>query len=226
MDYQWNKLEEVPFRSTFHNVDVAKYKWDQAVLGDMAQGWKIDGISDEITDHLFQTTQEYGSDLLATDIQRGRDTGVTSYKEYLSKQTGQCIAGYQDFKWIDGAVEAAQQLYKTEDDVDLYFGVLVEQRHAAMPDTCLKTAIKQFKSIKDGDPKFFTKIFNPQQIEMIGNITIAKLACIFTETKKTLQDGRFGHTLVGNPLVDCPCKTLSECNFDIRAFCNKGNCPA
>lgn len=221
----WTIIDNITFESTYHNENLAKTRLNELFIGMNAQHWKIDGVAESVNNMLYQHNGNYGGDLQALDIQRGRDTGLPSYKDYLIKRFNRCIVGYQSFDWIPGAVPAAQKLYGSIDDVDLLFGLMMEfHRSAPMGNSCIDMTVIQMRMVKDGDPKFFTKIMTESQRQAIEQINLNDLVCLLTDTNLTLEDGRFGRADNANPLQECRCKTLASCGFDISLFCKKGYC--
>lgn len=220
------KRGEIPLHDTFFNEDLAHDREAPLLLGAAAQGWKIDGMTNQTGDHMFQTFQEYGSDLIATDIQRARDTGCASYLQYCTERLGRCITGWNSFDWSDKAKVIAQGLYSDIQDVEMYFGVLAERhRTGPLPTTCIEMCQNQYSLIRNGDKDFYLRMFNAEQIRSIDPINLSNLLCILTNTSMTLTHGRFGNTREANKLVRCRCNSLESCGFDARVFCKKRTCP-
>lgn len=85
-------------------------------------------VTTELRDHLFQTSGQAGMDLIALNIQRGRDHGLPSYNEYRDL----CRIGKgRDFSDLAPTIHprkiaGLQQIYSNVDDIDLFIGGIHE----------------------------------------------------------------------------------------------------
>jgi len=118
-------------------------------------------VTEDATNFLFREIgHDFGSDLIARNIQRGRDHGLPGYNSWrrfcglssissMSQRPSE-IASNQ---W-----EVLQTLYSSPDQIDLFTGGLAETPVAdgltGHTFNCIKA--KQFASLKDGDRFFFT----------------------------------------------------------------------
>ena len=107
---------------------------DEMVRGLTSQnGDKWDNLfSEDITNHLFESRRGTGGlDLVALNIQRGRDHGIRSYNDYRAT----CAVGrartfedLEDYMSAE-AVQKLKTLYRHVDDIDLYVGGFLERPH-------------------------------------------------------------------------------------------------
>lgn len=116
-------------------------KSQAALLDDLARGltsqegeiWDNNFVKD-ITDHLFESRAGQGGlDLVALNIQRGRDHGLpgyNAYREICGSGSGRA-SDWQDLEDIipKHQVDQLKSLYKSVDDVDLFVGGFLELPH-------------------------------------------------------------------------------------------------
>lgn len=68
----------------FGFVDFLQTRYEKILRGILGQHLNYDGYPVEMLNYLFRTENEWGIDLLAYDIQRGRDHGLQPYHKYRS----------------------------------------------------------------------------------------------------------------------------------------------
>ena len=129
-------------------------------------------VTSEVTNLLFPETddtgalQSHGSDLVARNIQRGRDHGLPSYVAFYDFYYGQPKDESEDMDcwdhrpdWISEANwDLLKVIYKHPHHIDLFVGGLAETPVSGGLTGKLFNAIKvkQFKNLMDGDRFFFT----------------------------------------------------------------------
>jgi len=134
---------------------------DGLVRGMTEQGsqlWDSSFVPD-VRNHLFESSPGRGGlDLVAVNIQRGRDHGLPGYNKYREICTGSKAKDWADLrKSIEPRhIEQMRRVYKSVDDIDLYLGGFLEAAHE---DSILGPVFKciigdQFARLKKGD-KFF-----------------------------------------------------------------------
>jgi len=138
----------------------------------------------EMTEFLFARPEnKFGLDIVALNIQRGRDhqlQGYTFYKNY-------CGFG-PTWQWSDledlfdkESVHRLQHLYESPDDVDLYVGGFLERpildSHLGPTFHCLVS--QTFKKLKQGDRFFYNNdgIFTSSQLSEIKKQNLASVLC-------------------------------------------------
>ncbi|XP_052739868.1 peroxidase-like [Bicyclus anynana] len=142
--------------------------------------------SPEITNLLFKSRNPWGLDLLAMDIQRGRDHGIGSYNDFRE------ICGLQRAKCFqDLAGEISQDrigtlasLYECVDDVDLLVGAALERPlvGSALGPTLQCVVAEQFYRTRVGDRYFYDNSemphsFTPEQLKELKKASMARLIC-------------------------------------------------
>ena len=86
------------------------------------------GFVDDITNNLFDGDRN-GMDLVALNIQRGRDHGIAGYNKYREICNIGKASSFSDFsrQMSVSRAQELQQLYNSPDDVDLFVGIFSER---------------------------------------------------------------------------------------------------
>jgi peroxidase len=83
----------------------------------------------ELTGHLFQEEGEsFGMDLVALNIQRGRDHGLAGYMAWRALCDLPTVTSWKELAMIFPSMVVArlQALYKSVDDIDIFVGGILE----------------------------------------------------------------------------------------------------
>lgn len=146
----------------------------------------------EIRNHLFESSKNSGGlDLVAINVQRGRDHGIPGYSQYLEICGGRKIQSWQDLGDVMAPehIRKLETVYKSVEDVDLFVGGFLERSHEdALIGTVFKCIIgDQFARLKKGD-RFFYDLgiddnikFTETQLEEIRKVSFARLLCENTQ---------------------------------------------
>lgn len=108
-------------------------------------------VIDEVRNFLFHPT--VGLDLVALNLQRGRDHGLPSYQEVVEAIGSQAL--------LPAEVLAILEVIYDEDiddaDIDLFIGLLSEEAWGTslLGETHTKLIREQFERLRDGDPYFY-----------------------------------------------------------------------
>eukprot|EP00095_Tigriopus_kingsejongensis_P001231 maker-scaffold160_size295910-snap-gene-1.35 protein:Tk01231 transcript:maker-scaffold160_size295910-snap-gene-1.35-mRNA-1 annotation:"peroxinectin " len=152
-------------------------------------------VVDDVTNHLFpENGQNFGSDLIARNIQRGRDHGLPGYNDYRQWCGMPTVCS-----WNQRPAEISQnnwnqlrQLYQTPWDIDIFVAGLAETPFQGGVTGRIFQCIKafQFQELKYGDRYFFTHSqqagsFNFNQLRNIQQRTLADIICDNTEITVT-----------------------------------------
>jgi len=173
---------------------------DGMVKGMTEQGsalWDNSFIPD-IRDHLFESRPGRGGlDLVAINIQRGRDHGIPGYNKYRKICLGREAKTWEDLRdsLSSDQIRRLRRLYNTVDDVDLYVGGFLEAAHE---DSILGPVFKciigdQFARLKKGDRFFYDlgldrkTAFTPNQLTQIRKVSMARLICDNTDDIDRIQ---------------------------------------
>lgn len=169
--------EEYPLHENYFNLE--KYHdenglgMERILMGLVTQKAQTNDrfVTKEVTNLLFpEDDNDFGSDLVARNIQRGRDHGLPSYvafyDHYFPKDPKDDKKDNEDMDcwdrkpdWISEANwELLSKIYKHPYHIDLFVGGLAEEPVSGGLTDKLFNAIKvqQFKNLMDGDRFFFT----------------------------------------------------------------------
>ena len=136
-------------------------------------------LVDSLRNMLFGAPGSGGMDLLALNIQRGRDHGLASYNDMAAAMGFQVATDFSDIT-TDPEIQAAlQSLYGTVDDLDLWVGLIAQDGATDSEVGWVMEAMlnKQFTSLVEGDRFFYLWDSNLTQaeIDMISNTTLADI---------------------------------------------------
>lgn len=149
--------------------------------------------------HLLFKTNNVGTDVLALDIQRGRDHGLSSYTNYYKQCTGTRIDSWDDLSgvMIRSDLDKLKNAYLSVQDVDLIIGAIAEipSIPGALVGPTLSCIIKDQMSQSLSDhPSAFDHI--------LSNYSAARFLCDTAQVSR-VQQNIFRLPAVDNPLVRC-----------------------
>ena len=183
----------------------------------------------DLRNNLFESAPGRGGlDLVAINVQRGRDHGLPGYNKYREICLGSKAADFSDFTNTISPEKVAilKVIYKTVDDVDLYVGGFLESPHE---DSILGPIFKcilgdQFARLKKGD-RFFYDLgvdsrlaFNPSQLDQIRRTSLARIICDNTDTVNSIQPLAFKLPTAGKANQLRPCSDPSIPSLDLTVF--------
>jgi len=203
-------LQSYQLRENFFNMD--RYLsnnglgMDQIIAGLVGQeAQTMDRfVTEDVTNFLFLKFEEdtgnigsrdFGGDLVARNLQRGRDHGLPGYNKYRSLCGMKSIRSMRD-KHRPNEISKTNwrilgQLYKSPDDIDLFAGGLgeipVSDGLTGPTFTCIKSS--QFGMLKEGDRFFFAHEdqpgrFNPDHLWQLKKRTLRDIICQNTEVAR------------------------------------------
>ncbi len=185
-------------------------------------------ITEEVTNFLLrERSQDHGGDLIARNLQRGREHGLPSYNVYRQ------ICGLQGISnsWNNRPSNIPQDvwqvlgsLYETPLDIDLFTGGLAEMpvTNAVTGHTfnCLKAL--QFARARFGDRFFFTHSgnpapFSPEQIREIRKRTFGDIICDNSDIEMTTRNV-FKIPSQDNPMTYCNDPNRNRFNIEVFLY--------
>ncbi|PVD24185.1 hypothetical protein C0Q70_14655 [Pomacea canaliculata] len=186
-------------------------------------------FTEEITGHLFEPrtqppapARSRGLDLIALNLQRGRDHGLPSYNNYRE------ICGLKKLTSFSQFVPSAVGLklatvYDNVDDIDLFTGLMSEKPLAGGlvgPTLGCLLGI-QFHSLKFGDRFYFETVselegFTNDQLRAIRYVTLAHVICMSRRVNSVQLKAFEVFNEITNPEVDC--SELRHSFIDLRLF--------
>ncbi|XP_037896424.1 peroxidase [Glossina fuscipes] len=201
--------------------------FDSLLLGLITQLQKrSDDNIDRDIKHRFNRKgfEDFGSDLKALDIQRGRDFGVRSYNDFREYCGLARASTWSDFgKEISlKKISILRRLYNSVDDVDLSVGGSLET-HAAeaiFGPTFQCIVGKQFLKTRKADRFFFEHDnsfggFNQGQLAEIRKVTLAGLICKNGDNISYIQTNVYVSSSRRNKMVSCQTIIQQELNLNL-----------
>jgi hypothetical protein len=131
-----------------------------------------------VRDFLFGPEGAGGTDLIARDIQRGRDHGLTDYN---SMRAAYGLPRVTSFAQITSNVTVQQELqqeYGSVNNIDAFVGALAEDHAAGAAVGPLTKAVlvDQFTRLRDGDRFFYLNTFHDGELQdLLANTSLSKI---------------------------------------------------
>jgi len=203
---------------------------DGLVRGMTEQGSQLwdSSFVEDVRNHLFESSRGRGGlDLVAVNIQRGRDHGIPGYNKYREICTGKKAQDWSDLRksMEPRHINQLRTVYKHVDDIDLYAGGFLEAAHE---DSILGPVFKciigdQFARLKKGD-RFFYDLgvdkniaFTEQQLNEVRKTSMARIICDNTDEIDRIQPLAFKMpTSKANAMRSC--SETSIPSVDLRFF--------
>lgn len=150
-------------------------------------------VVDAVRNFLFGPPGAGGFDLVALNIQRGRDHGLPSYNQARRYMGMPQATDFRDITSDVVVIDRLQSAYASVEDVDFWVGGLAEQRH---PGSMLgrlfhRLVRKQFRLLRDGDPNWYQNILNRQERRQVEALRLADIIRLNTEIRDELPDDVF-----------------------------------
>lgn len=142
------------------------------------QAQEIDlAVVDSLRNFLFGPPGAGGLDLVAMNIQRGRDHGLSDYN---ATRQAYGLDQVETFDQITSDVELQQKLaslYGTVDNIDLWVGLMAEdhQHDASVGELTGLIIADQFQRTRAGDRFFYKNVLTDSEVESIEHSTLADL---------------------------------------------------
>lgn len=136
----------------------------------------------DIRNLLFGPPGSGGSDLIARDIQRGRDHGLADYNTVRAAYGLPHVTSFAQITSNSSIQQKLRQLYGTVDNIDVFVGALAED-HAPGADVGPLTKavlVDQFRRLRDGDRFFYlnlnvSQLSQAEQSALLANASLAKV---------------------------------------------------
>ncbi|GFX80574.1 chorion peroxidase [Trichonephila clavipes] len=177
-------------------------------------------VTPQLKNQLFNSSG-YGLDLVALNIQRGRDHGLPGYNEWREYCGLPRLRNFKDLATVmDPAVARNfSRLYRNVDDIDLYPAGIAEN---PLPDAILGPTFacivaEQFRRLKLGDRFWYENggmesSFNEAQLQEIRKVTFSRLLCDNADVE-AIQLVAFVKPAAWNPTEDCETGKIPRMNL-------------
>ncbi|KAK7464536.1 hypothetical protein BaRGS_00037897, partial [Batillaria attramentaria] len=202
--------DRIPLHSTFSDPGLARHNMDDLLVGllQSAAQTRDQFFVTSIRNRLFEPAPRRGLDLVAMNIQRGRDHGLPPYQSWREACGLSPVQGFND-SVLGSAGPALREVYMSVEDIDLFTGAMSERPlgGAVVGETLACLIGRQFADLKHGD-RFFYETSGPEgftegQLQYIRQTTMAGLICANTHSISSVQANAFLKPSARNPTVSC-----------------------
>jgi peroxidase len=199
--FERKKSSMIPLSDTFFNPELMYVpgELDKFLVGMATQpSQKFDNIfTDQVTNHLFQPkNKSFGMDLVALNLQRGRDHGLPGYNAYREVCGLKRVENFDFLTDLIPAkiVERLKLIYDHVDDIDMFIGGISEAPVAgALLGPTFQCIIgDQFKRLQHGDRFYYDNIVSPgkfteEQLLEVRKSSLARVHCDNGDDIKLMQ---------------------------------------
>lgn len=149
-------------------------------------------VIDDVRNFLFGQPGAGGLDLVALNMQRGRDHGIAGYNDVRESLGLSRIESFDDPIWQGDFGQKLAQVYDSPDDVDLWVGGLAENYtgDSLAGETLTTILTNQFEDLRDGDRFWYENQFSGQQLKDLNNLSLSDVIRRNTDIKD-VQDNAF-----------------------------------
>ncbi|MGB4709477.1 MAG: peroxidase family protein [Fuerstiella sp.] len=149
-------------------------------------------VVDGVRNFLFGEPGQGGFDLVALNIQRGRDHGLPDFAQVTAELGLSEIDEFSDITSNVGLQQRLEDVYGSVDKIDLWVGGLAEDHVAGsqLGATFHAIVADQFTRLRDGDRFWYQNIFSGAELQQIESTTLADVIRRNT-TASNLQDDVF-----------------------------------
>lgn len=153
-----------------------------------------------------------GLDLMAINIQRGRDHGLPGYLEWRRACKLSIPTDFDDLSDVmnEEYARAFKKIYKKVGDIDLFPAGLAEypMEDALVGPTFACIIGQQFQNTKMGDRFWYEssqqpKPFSPAQLSALRNVSFSTILCVCSGIQQLQPKAFVSYHLAGNSLKPC-----------------------
>jgi hypothetical protein len=131
-----------------------------------------------VRNFLFGPPGAGGTDLIARDIQRGRDHGLTDYNSMRAAYGLPKVTSFAQITSDPTVQQELQQVYGNVNNIDAFVGALAEDHApgAAVGPLTRAVLVNQFTRTRDGDRFFYLNQFSGTELQnLLANTSLAKI---------------------------------------------------
>ncbi len=152
-------------------------------------------VVNDLRNFLFGSPGQGGFDLVSLNIQRGRDTGLSSYNATRVAMGLTRVNSFSDITSNTALQESLQASYGSVDDIDLWVGGLAEDplsgQGSQLGELFTYIVVQQFEELRAGDRFWYENYLTNSELEIIKDTTLAKVIRDNTDISGELQDQVF-----------------------------------
>lgn len=223
-------IETMSLAEAFFDPTIAEERGIETILNGLAKQFqqKIDvKVVESLRSFLFGAPPNAGFDLVALNIQRGRDHGLDDYNAYRTAFGLPPAFNFSDITSDADLQRKLQLMYNYNiNDIDVWVGLLAEDHlpNASVGQTLHAILSKQFTALRDGDFYYYQNDpkLSKEEKQQINNTQLADIIKRNTNIKNIKQHVFYGPCYADNITYDCEQDIYCHCaNTEI---CNQGVC--
>ena len=150
-------------------------------------------VIDDVRNFLFGAPGQGGFDLVALNVQRGRDHGLPSYNDAREAMGLPRARNFADVSSSDAIRQRLARAYGSVDAIDFWVGGLAEDHlpGALVGEMFYNVIRRQFTVLRDGDRFWYQTSLNPDELQRVENTTLAQVIRRNTNIGAELADDVF-----------------------------------
>ena len=150
-------------------------------------------VIDDVRNFLFGPPGSGGFDLIALNLQRGRDHGLPSYNDVRLAFGLSPAISFDDITKNPEVQQRLESAYGNVELVDLWMGAVSEdhRRDAMVGELIYTILVDQFERLRDGDRFFYLNVFPDYQIKRLEKTTLADIIRRNTNIGREIQKNVF-----------------------------------
>jgi peroxidase len=143
------------------------------------------------------------SDLIADDIQRGRDEGDPTYNQMRIELGERPVNSFAQITSNVPLQQELKQIYGNVNNVELFVGLMAEDhlRGSSLGPTEQAILAQQFEALRDGDRYFYANADSPQLVNQLNNTTLAQVIERNTGLTNLQSDVFFFHASISGTVT-------------------------
>ena len=161
-------------------------------------------IIDDVRNFLFGPPGAGGFDLVALNIQRGRDHGIPDYNTVREAYGLTPLRNFYELTDDIQIISELNTLYGDINRLDLWVGGLIEKTgmDALVGETFLTIIADQFARLRDGDKFWYENRFHSDDINNIKNTLLSDIILRNTSIEYLQRDIFTAHNRIGGDSID------------------------
>ncbi|MFG0288803.1 MAG: peroxidase family protein [Rhodopirellula sp. JB044] len=170
--------DEIELKDAFFNASLLEETGIDSILkydaSSLSQEIDLE-VVDSLRNFLFGAPGAGGFDLVALNIQRGRDHGLNDYN---STRVAYGLDAVESFDEITSDVDLQEklaELYGDVNNIDLWVGLMAEDhlRGASVGELTSTIIADQFERTRDGDRFYYENVFSGSELAMLNRTSLA-----------------------------------------------------
>ncbi len=166
----------------------------------------VDGLRNALfPDAPILSNVEVGaSDLIADDIQRGRDEGDPTYNQMRVQLGERPVTSFAQITSNTQLQSELQQIYGNVSNVELFVGLMAENHlpGSSLGPTEQAILAEQFAALRDGDRYFYMNADSPALVNQLNNTTLAQIIERNTTLTNLQSDVFLFHASISGTVTD------------------------